>query len=513
MLRLTGFVLPDVGILTITAFAGKSDPEQVTREDLDGVADYLEDLYSQPMGKYLAGSLAFTTNGGFTQPGWSGEKYEYKRKAYANFVLRGHQNNDLEPVLAALDERGKTEYRDMVLRGVPDAPRCAFTGEPAYLRVSRDMLPMLNGRGIMNFGPMGAAGLPVSDVILLAIHAMPLGCIVSQGALLAVESNDTDLMAAFVRANVDENRRFINLASQNDYEKYPNLSAYKSRLITVLVEALSKQQQQGEEYEKRGEQYRMPSLTAYHFTNYGSKASVKLYSLPSATVEFIYNINEGRHKPIWQRIVASGWTQDKEESEELNSKTPKLTRRNFIYEDLFELPAEARKFLRTYFLRRPLKAFKRDPRAEYNLFTEADLVSWELTALFLRSIMNMEKSRIDAISELGTRLADYIQTLDRRKLLQTLYKGGKYHQFRTSLLRAIQDYARYMPAGSEPLVSLEGYIKIFEEADEFALPDWRLAYDLLLIRIFEQLHRSGYLSKAADDLQKAEDEADEVSAD
>lgn len=501
MLKLTGFVLPDVGILTITAFAGKSDPELVTREDLDTIADYLEEFYREGVGNSLAAGVAFAGTY-FAQPELQKPRFAYKLKAYADFILRGHQHLDLEPILQAID---KKEYRAMVLRGVEDAPRCAFTGEPAYLRVSRSMFPMINGRGIMNFSPMGSAGLPVSDLILLAIHALPLGCIVTQGALLAVESDDADLMAAFVRANLAENLRFINLSRQDGFEKYPNLSAYKSRLITVLVEALSKQQQ------KWGSDYRIPSLTAYHFSNNGTSARVTLYALPSSTVQFVRDASHGMHAAIWQRIVASGWVQDKDESEELKSKTRKLTRRNFIYEDLFELPENACEFLRTYFLRRPLKAFKRDPRAEYNPFTEADLISWDLTALFLRSIMNMEKSRIEHIRNLGDHLAEYIQRYDR-KLLITLYKGGGYREFRVALLRAIRDYAARASAESEPLVSFDAYIKIFEEGDEFERIDFSLARDLLLIRIFEELHRSHYLSKVTEDDFQSDDE-DAASAD
>ncbi len=496
MLRLTGFVLPDVGILTLTAFARKSDPADVTREDLDQIADYLEDFYSQGVGKSLAAGVVFP-NSGFVQSEFDKPQFQHKRQAWADFVLRGHQQLDLEPILQALD---KKEYRAMVLRGVTDAPRCAFTGEPAYLRVSRDMLPMLNGRGIMNFSAMGAAGLPVSDIILLAIHALPLGCIITQGALLAVESDDADLMMAFVRANLAENLRFINLARQEGYEKYPNLSAYKSRLITVLVGALSKQQQKW-----GSDDYRMPSLTAYHFSNNGTSARITLYALPSSTVEFVRNVSHGEHAAVWQRMVASGWTQDKEESEELKSKTPRLTRRNFMYEDLFNLPENAREFLRTYFLRRPLKAFKRDPRAEYNLFTEADLISWGLTALFLRSIMNMEKSRIEHIKTLGDRLADHIRDTNDHRLLKSLYYENKYWLFRKALLRAMYGYT-----GDEPLVTFDGYVQVFEPFEEgqgVERADWNLSRDLLLIRIFERLHAQGYWAAVTETLQGEDEDA------
>lgn len=500
MLELTGFVLPDVGILTIAAMVGKTDPAAVTRDDLDEAAEYLEKFYSQGVGKSLAAGMLFP-NSGFVQAAFDKPEFAYKRKTWADFVLRGHQQLDLEPILQAL---GKPEYRAMVLRGVEDAPRCVFTGQPAYLRVSRDMLPMINGRGIINFSPMGEAGLPVSAEILLAIHALPLGCVITQGALLAVESDDSELMFELVKANYENNLRFISLANQNDYDKFPNISSYKTRLMDTLVEAFRAQDM------RWGDNYHAPALNAYHFSNYGSNARMTVYALPSSTVQFVWEAGQGERAATWQRIIAGGRTQDKEEGEELKQKAPKLTQRNLFYEHLFDLPEDARRFLRTYFLRQPLRMFKQDPRADYNLFAQADLISWDLTALFLKRIMNMEKDRIDQLRILGNRLAEYIQQQDDRKLLRTLYQERRYHIFRMALLRAMNDYSRRAPADSEPLVSFDGYVKIFEEGDEFERIDWNLARDLLLIRIFEQLHQHGYLSQVSSDLQ-ANEEAEETA--
>jgi CRISPR-associated protein Cst1 len=492
MLELTGFVLPDVGILTITALVGKFDPAQVTRDDLDYAADVLEAFYSQGIGKSLAAGVVFP-NSGFVQSEYDKPQFQYKRKAWANFVLRGHQQLDLEPTLAALD---KKEYRAMVVRGDQNAPHCIFTGSPAYLRVSRDMLPMINGRGVGNFSPMGEAGLPISDVMLLAIHALPLGCIITQGALLAIDSESSALMFAFVRENLHKNHQFIHLASQNGYEKFPNLSSYKTRLIDVLVSAY-------QDAVLEGDEFRSPSLTAYHFSNNGTSARVTIYPLPSSTVSFVWTASS-RYASAWNQIIARAWTQDKPESEELQNPTPKITRRNLIYEDLFDLPEDARTFLRTYFLRHPLKAFKRDPRAEYNVISEADLISWDLTALFLKGMLNMEKRRIDHIRDLGDRLAQHIQEENDRKLLRTIYAESKYFKFRLALLRAMFNYK-----GRDPLVTLEGFTEVFqpfEESPGFGKQDWNLARDLLLIRIFEQLHKSGFLAAASEDLQIEEDE-------
>ncbi len=503
MLKRTGFVQPDVGIYTITAMVNKTDPAEVTFADLDDVADELERFYAQPLGKYIAGSLAFTTNGGFTQPTWNNEKFQYKRTAYASFVLRGHQNKDLTPVLNALDENGKTDYRDMVLRDRPNAPRCVFTGDPAYLRVSRDMLPMFNGRGIMNFSPMGESGVPISAAMLLAIHAMPLGCIVSQGALLAVESSDPALMFEFVRANLARNQLF---AHMTHLEKFPNLTSYKTRLIDGLLEAQHAAPFPADE----AEYYAAPSLTAYHFSNYGASPRLQIYTLPSNIVGFVLSVQHGRHAAAWSEIVRKARHEEKSAGEELNQAAPRLTQRNLIYEDLFDLPEKARDFLRTYFLRQPLRkhgsALKNDPRAQYDLSTEASLLSWDLTALFLERIMLMQKDRIDQIRSLGDRLAEHIQRNHDRRLLRDLYIARAYWQFRQVLLRAVQRYN-----GAEPLCPFDTYVTIFEESEDFERQDWSLARDLLLIRIFEQLQRSGVWGQVADALEAADGEQEEPS--
>lgn len=503
MLERTGFVLPDVGIYTITALAGKTDSAEVTLTDLDFVADYLGDFFAKPLGKYIAGSLAFTTNGGFTQPSWNNEKFKYKREAYASFVLRGHQNQDLAPLLAVLDEGGKkTEYRDMVTRGKPDAPRCVFTGKEAYLRVSRDMLPMLNGRGVTNFGPRGESGIPVSAEILLALHAMPLGCLITQGALLAVESDDSALMFEYVRENLKLNQQFSQMMH---LEKVPNFSSFKTRLMDILVEvqkAIAPKRVEDNDFQ------RWSSLTAYHFSNYGASPRLDLYPLASNVVGFVGTVSHGRHSPAWNQILRSAWHQEKPEDEELQQSAPKITRRNFIYEDLFELPEDARAFLHTYLLRQPVikQAVKGDPRRAYNLMTEQDLLSWDLTELFLRRIMLMQKDRIDGLRMLGDRLADHIQQNHDRRLLRDFYMARAYWQFRGVLVRACKNNQ-----DGEPLCSFDTYVKIFEEESDFERPDWGLSRDLLLIRIFERLQQSNEWDEVIDTLKDIE-ERDESRA-
>jgi CRISPR-associated protein Cst1 len=495
MLELTNHVLVDVGIHTITAFAGVESPAQVTPQHLDAIADQLAQIYSTGIGRSLSQGIVFP-NSGFTQAAFDGPKLAHKRRAWADLVLRGHQNLDLEAIVSALE---KPEYRAMVLRGAADAPPCAFTGKPAYLRVSRDMFPMLNGRGVINFGGLGTAGVPVSDLALLAIHAMPLGCVISQGRLLAVESDDPQIAFGIVRRNYEKNIAFLNLAAQGTMMGFPNISSFKTRLIDLLVDVIGALS--GGDYE-----YRIPSLTAYHFSNSGQDAKMDIYSLPSSVVAFVREANMGSRRAAWQEIVNRAWQQEKVEQEELQEERPKITRRNFLYEDLFSLPQNARAFLRTYILRQPLKALKNDVRGTYDLRRESDLVSWEITDLFLRRMMNMEKARIDKIRELGDSLAEHIRQHNDHRLLRELYRATRYPSFRLTLLRAISAQR----GGDQPLVPFDTYIKVFEENDDLERTDWNLARDLLLIRVFEQLHRANKLDELANALEP--DSATEANA-
>ena len=105
MLEYTGHPLVDVGIATITAFADKRRPDELTEEDLDKIADYITREYVQdPLKSFL--TVAFP-NSGFTQPAYN--KTPAKREMYAKRVLRNY--GDGTPLL--------------------DHEVCVFTGKPA----------------------------------------------------------------------------------------------------------------------------------------------------------------------------------------------------------------------------------------------------------------------------------------------------------------------------------------------------------------------------------------------
>jgi len=221
--------------------------------------------------------------------------------------------------------------------------------------------------------------------------------------------------------------------------------------------------------------------------------------------DFLSHIVSPDYKPGWDAIAGRAWRLSrpkkggKEETEE-----DARPRRNLLYEDLFRLPENARVFVRRYFLRIPIRTrFEDDPRRTYSLRDEADLVSWKLTELFLRKVMTMDTERIQQIRDLGDRLATYVNTENDRKFFTTFFAERNYEFFRTALIRANMTWVRH---GHPPLITLDPYIQVFEEGDEVARSDWRLARDLVLIRMVEQLYQQEWLGKHPEAIPEVSEE-------
>lgn len=101
----------------------------------------------------------------------------------------------------------------------------------------------------------------------------------------------------------------------------------------------------------------------------------------------------------------------------------------------------------------------------------------------------MEQERVEQIRQLGDALADYVAGQNDRRFFRDFFTLQRYDFFRTALIKANLAYVR---SGKPPFITLEPYIAVFEEGDNVAQTDWRLARDLVLIRIVEQLYQRGW---------------------
>ncbi len=453
-LRLVGHPLVDVGAATVAAYLDKRMVEEVTSEDLEQVAAYLEAQYQR---KYLTGYLVCVfPNSAYVNPTAGAEK----KQAF----LDSHLYSFREPPQT-------------------DAERCGICMRPAASRGFRQHVPMLTGEGALNFFPNARPGLPLCPGCMISIAALPLGALRCAGRALLVHADDPALTYYFARTHLERNRRLLHLQDLADDAKFPDAKQTKTRLVEELTSWAAEESRQ----QSRAARGKRPpsSVSAYHLTNSGQGPDLDIYHLPAPLLGFLVDAEAEPYRAAWHRITGSAWR--------LNEKgDDTATYRNYLYEDLFALPQEWKRFVCTYFLRRAYRlAGKDDPRGGYDTKQELDLVNWPLTALFLEEIVGMEKQRVDAIRNFGDRLATYIA--ERNPGFWNDFNLAKsYRGLRARLIRANREEEK---ADRPLLIGFDDFITIFEFGEETPRADWNLARDLVLIRVIEQLHQRRFFQQ------------------
>ncbi len=489
MLKYTGHPLVDVGLATITAFANKDRPEQLVEADLEAMADYMAENYTvNPLRSYL--TVAFP-NSGFTNPAFFNQPD--KQEIYKERLLRSFRTN--APRLDVMD----------VFMGLPSANVPLDTSPEGKLNPGnafRQHIPLLTAEDVINFFPYGESGLPVSGETLLAIQALPLGSAKCEGRLLFVHSDNPEITRHFTGKFLEENRRLISVAREAGSSKIPEPHLkFRTLLIHTLLESRQMQLLSKESNEPF-------SITAYHLTNSGQGVGLNIYHLPSQIILYLKQMLQAEYARAWEYIVHRAWEIVQTKKGDIETPSPS---RNYLYEDLFRVAEDpyhhAPRFIRTYFLRDPLRFAKDkvDPRGSYSLQREMGLVSWKLTEPFLWRIMHMERERIEKIRQLGDMLAEYVRSQNDRRFFRNFYTLNRYDLIRNELIKANTAQAR---RGNSPFLTLDGYISVFEEGEELAKVDWRLARDLVLIRMVEQLYANGWLGANQDalaDVQREEE--------
>jgi CRISPR-associated protein Cst1 len=483
VLKYTGHPFVDIGVATIAAFAGKRDPGQLTVDDLDRMADFIEREYArQPLKSFL--TVAFTSNSWFAQ--YAFETQPDKRTDYATRLLRSYGQD------------------------TPQAgTECVFMGGPAIGialsdklqrgRAFRQHIPMLTGEGFINFHPNGDAGLSVSGEALLCLQAFPLGCANCGGRLLAVHSGSDEITHHFAQKFLQSNLRALQLARLANAAEMA-----RTRLMhhTLLIETLLDAELMRTTAEPDETAF---SITAYRFTN-GKTPDLDIYHLPLQAVCFLRDMHRAKYADRWQAIVRRAWEVEPSKRSKKSDEPAFQPRRNHLYEDLFRLPDNAPHFIRTYFLRQPLRHAREDfsdPRRDYSPQREVAVISWTITEQFLGRIINMHKERIQQISTLGERLAQYVSSHNDRRFFREFFRQQRYDYLRTLLIRANLAQVR---SGGAPLFGLDPYLTVFEEGDEVVRTDWRLSRDLVLIRMIEQLYALGWLGEQPELLAETTDE-------
>jgi CRISPR-associated protein Cst1 len=534
LVRFTGHPLPDVGIATLCAMAGKKSPDELTIEDFDIVADELTaNYFSGIMGSYL--SCVFM-NSEYVQPepkGPEGKKKKAKtRKEYEDRVLRAHRWPG-----------------DEAASGL----RCAFSGGPGTHLVHRSQIPMLTGEDVLNFFPAGRGMLPISGPYLVAIQALPMGGRRAEGKLLFSHSDDRDLMIQFAQKYVDDNRRLLNLARANGlpaisgpdlsltreqgakdqktkFAKYPDAKAPISLVAADLAEI---------SLAKSSASQDPGSVTVYVMSSSGQArppetVPLEIHPIPSQVVRFFRLVGQPPTATTWKALVRRSWREPTDAQSELKSETTKKRSkggsneprtkvaggagrsRNDLYADFFRIfeadftdISKAQLFLRRHLFRNARWRGASTHKVLAEREEELSLVDWKLTDLFLREVIGMDGKRVEKVRDFADKLAGYIAASKDKRLFRDLVFAGRSWEVRNALTKAQRNQAKDQ---GNLLFGLQDYLEVFEADGAVGVSDWSLTRDLISIRLVESLHGKGFFKENPEVLETPEDETGAATA-
>jgi len=429
----TGHPLVDMGTSILVAFSDKENPEDLTEEDLEKFVKYAEKAYFT---KEISGYLSILFTMCFLNPSFT----EEKKKKYAGYILRAYKEKVSDDTLPCVYCK---------------KPSVNLIFDNKKIIVARDLIPMMTGREMINFVAQGKVGLNVCGYCITAIQALSIGSPKCNGRSLIIHSENHQFVIDLLKQDewLPRLRRTIQLseASQN---KLPSISRPKTRLIESI------------EKMRKDYGYIKNNVTVYHLSNSGQGPGIDIYHLPSSIIKFVIRAKSLKYADVWESICKYSW--DKDESQ-VNDEN-RYTRSNYLYEDLFNLPEKSEQFIRRYFLKKAISN---------------ELRTWNITELFLKEVVGMMKARIEAIKVLGDKFAKEIVTNNDKSLWNKIFRIDKFAELRNVL---ITQSIKMLKSSKEPLASFDNFIEIFEEGDELARVDWKLAWDLVLIRVIDKLY-------------------------
>lgn len=232
------------------------------------------------------------------------------------------------------------------------------------------------------------------------------------------------------------------------------------------------------------------AMQIYCFSNYNQNPELEIFHLPAPVFRFLRYAYQHEFRKAWRRIVQSGYQcvrWDKVKSEEDYKNRP-----NSVYERLLL----GHSIVGFFMNRRARKARS----------------NWTFLSLYLKEVQKVDELRLNAIKEVGDAIAKSIRKDERDRRLRQLEGANSYGECRNVLRFVIRD--RLRQGEDDPLFLLDAYVThLFpESADQMTL--WRETRDLLVFRIYEQLHNwlkeSGFVEEDDEIETLTNDENEEV---
>lgn len=435
----TGNPFVDAGIAALCALNRKDEPQQISKDDLDGSADYISDLY-----------LTWPKLGNlFTQ----------------NCTLLNPSNRTNR------EAKYKAELKELAenINPASASGSCAACGtrEANVSRIFREKYPLTGSGDLVNYFSFFEPGFPICAACAFAVQFTPLYLISSaepkkveskeflcskcqrkatyqvegvsycsqhlpftKNSLFLAHSHNTKVMLSLAKDALTYIRgQVASGASPHYYSKF-HISDVNECTVKLARHLISISEAYGEPV----------SVRLYSFVNSGQINLLDFTDLPTQVFAFLENANlRGLNKNL----------------NELFGNSSREIYRRLVNEES----------IKYFFVRRK----------------EREIIGgWELFELYLEEVERMEKERLEVIKRVGQRLYQYLEATNFKKL-KDIEMAGKYGEFRMELTR-IQKEKLVWEIDDEPF--------LFHHDKEGAIL-WRETQSILLAFIYAQMHKAG----------------------
>lgn len=426
--KLMGNPFVDAGVCGICAWLGPTvQPEQVTVADLEQVVNDVAPIMQ-------------------TDAGWANLHGIFPNSVLTNSAYRKRDRVELL----------KNECQDYLntISELEQSGDCIGCGRRAVNTwLSKTNVPLTGSGKLRNFFPTFAEGAGYCSACALAIQLSPLAFVATGGKFLTLHSNSWRALRTWTR------RCIADVQSQQVRQEItgcfnPGYKNPRNGLFYMTQEMV--------QFEEMRTDENVP-MQVYCFTNYNQGPELEIFHMPAPVFRFLRYAYQGEFKSAWWEIVRSGYRKvnwDKVKSEEDYKNRP-----NLVYENLLQ----GRSILRSFLNQRARK-----PRG-----------NWELLSLYLKEVRNMEPARLDKLKQVGDFIAESIRESGRDRRLRQLEHAKSYRACRNVLRFVVRD--RISQGAQQPLFSIDDYVEhLFPATDNVTF--WSETRDLLLFRIYEQLH-------------------------
>jgi len=443
--RPTGDPFADAG-----GFAIEYLSEKFPEKDILELIDYITKIYVE---KWEGKLNAFFLNSKITQPAFQGT-----RKIEETIKYFGALVKETEP---------------------SEVGYCRITGRETKLFFGgRDNSIMTGSGTLINFHHFFQKGISLSKEVLIRIHFVPFACQQLQGKIGLMQSSNETLSKLFVKLTIEKNLHEIGIGlsesvAKSDYNKPAN--AIFDFVDTALLQLVEFREGNA-----------LPSLTLYHFTNFGATPEIQLYQLPAKVFIFYRTCLQPRFNDDWQKFVRSHYVDSKHKGAKYNLKTEKFEMVKSKGTEGIDQNEYKQWF--NWILNKLLN--DENIRPEFLRWSRKHPFNFEIVSIYQQNIIGMKKETINKIKELATFLVREEDANKIKKRIKALDRAKNASALRRFILKDIVA-ANYVAGNDNPIVSVDDYVN-------YLFPDgsyWAEIRDILLIAIYQELHERDLISE------------------